>query len=353
MSLVVSLSALAVACSSVSGPPIGDQNSEHDAGPGDPPPPPDAGDDRLTVAECFEDAFVLPSPITLDYDQFQPVVGTHCQGTNHQDIQGVERIVFLGDSVTVGTPPSQTNEYYRSMLADQLASRFGLEAPDDLWKNVNLLDGKPVVQDSGDFSACPKWGARTDDLMEPQIADCFPPEKRNLRTLVVFTMGGNDISNITQAGIDGVPHEEIWETVYEFVQYLRDALAWFREPGQFPNGVFIVYANMFEFTDGTGNTDACPAASLAGFGEEWDDPDALADMVIWANEQFLRAAVDYQADMLFMLEHFCGHGFNHNDPEGPCYRGPETPRWFDDTCIHPNPAGHQVISDMFDQTVAE
>ena len=110
---------------------------------------------------------------------------------------------------------------------------------------------------------------------------------------------------------------------------------------------------MFEFTDGTGNTDACPAASLAGFGAEWDNPDDLADLVIWANEQYAKIAVDTGTDMVFMLEHFCGHGFNADDPTSPCYRGPDSAVWFDLTCIHPNSAGHAQIAQMIMAVVNE
>ena len=57
--------------------------------------------------------------------------------------------------------------------------------------------------------------------------------------------------------------------------------------------------------------------------------------------------------MIFALEAFCGHGFNHDDPTAPCYRGPTAPRWFDATCIHPNPLGHANLADMFFAVVEE
>jgi hypothetical protein len=41
------------------------------------------------------------------------------------------------------------------------------------------------------------------------------------------------------------------------------------------------------------------------------------------------------------------------DANGPCYRGPNTPRWFDLTCIHPNPTGHDHVKDMFMAVVNE
>ena len=57
--------------------------------------------------------------------------------------------------------------------------------------------------------------------------------------------------------------------------------------------------------------------------------------------------------MTFLLEDFCGHGFENENPAAPCYRGPNTPQWFDLTCIHPNPAGHDHISEMFMAVVNE
>lgn len=315
----------------------------------------DAEPDALTVAECFADAFVRPSPIVLDYDQFGPIVGSHCLGTNHQDIVGVERVVFLGDSVTVGTPPTQSDDFYRVELAERLANRFDLDPPGPLWRWVDLVNGTTVVRESGDFASCARWGARTDDLQrdDSQIADCFPDDLRHLHTLVIMTIGGNDVAAITQAGLDGEPLEEIWADDREFVALLRDAVVWLKTPGRFPNGVDVVFANMFEFTDGTGDTSACPAAALAGFGAEWENPDDLAELVVWANEQYLSIAVDTGSDMIFMLEHFCGHGFNHDNPDTPCYRGPDAGNWFDLTCIHPNPLGHGEIARMFMAVVEE
>ncbi len=307
------------------------------------------------AAACFEDAFVNPNEIGPDYDQFQPVVGGHCRGTNHQDIRNVERVVFLGDSVTVGTPPTLVSDYYRSRLARTLAQRFGLMAPDPLWMNVDLFNGVALLRDAGDFSSCAKYGARTDDLLQDstQLVDCLPPEKRHLRTLVILTIGGNDIANLTKDGLEGATLDVLWAQTREFVGLMRDAAHWIKDPANFPNGSYLVFANMFEFTDGTGDTAACPAAGLAGFGAAWEDPQALADMVIWANEQYLQIAVETGSDMTFMLESFCGHGFNAGNEAAPCFRGAGTPTWFDLTCIHPNPDGHREIADMFMAVVEE
>ena len=90
--------------------------------------------------------------------------------------------------------------------------------------------------------------------------------------------------------------------------------------------------------------------TTAGFEGEWPDAEEL---VIWANEQYMSIAVETGTDMIFMLEHFCGHGYHHDDPNNRCYRGPTAERWFDLSCIHPNPTGHGVIADMFMAVVEE
>ncbi len=313
------------------------------------------GGGPLTAAECFADDFQNPIADGPDYDQFSPAIGSHCMGTNHQDITGVERVVFVGDSVTVGTPPTLSGDYYRNKLADALAQKFGLSSPNFLWETVNVFNGVTNVQESGDFASCSKWGARTDDLLldNSQLEDCIPPSRRSARTLIVMTMGGNDLNALTQDAIDGVPEADLWLSTQAFVQNLEDAISWIKEPGRFPNGVFVVFGNMYEFTDATGNVQSCDVSGLAGFDEPVPSPELLKDMVVWANEQYLRIAVDHDVDMIFMLEDFCGHGLEHDNPAAPCYRGPGTPQWFDLTCIHPNPEGHQHLRDMFMAVVDE
>jgi lysophospholipase L1-like esterase len=274
-------------------------------------------------------------------------------GTNHQNIAGIERVVFLGDSVTVGTPPTLSGDFYRSKVADALSSKFGLAAPNFLWKQADYLNGTALLKESGDFASCSKWGARTDDLTPTQLPSCFPQNTLSERTLVIMTIGGNDINALTQDSIDGNSEQELWDLTHDFVQHQRDAIEWLTEPGRFPNGVFVVFGNMFEFTDGTGEVEACDVSQLAGFDEPVPSPEQLAEMVIWANEQFVKIAVDTGTDVIFMLEDFCGHGFNADNPMSPCYRGVGYDNWFDLSCIHPNPTGHQHLTDMFMAVVNE
>jgi len=313
------------------------------------------GGGPLTVAQCYDGVFVNGAGVGPNYDQFNPIIGSHCLGTNHQDITGVERVVYLGDSVTVGTPPTPIGGDYRSQLADKLAQKFGIAAPNLLWKTVDLVNGKTLVEESGAFASCSKWGARTDDFLMggAQIADCFGMDKLGKKTLVVMTMGGNDIASLTKDASNGVPQADLWNKAQTFVQYMRDAMAWFYTPGRFPKGVYVVFANNYEFTDGTANVQTCDVSGLAGFDKPVPSPEQLKAIVVWINEQYMQIATEFHTDMIFLLEEFCGHGFENDNPQAPCYRGPGTPRWFDLTCIHPNPDGHDHLPDIFMAVVNE
>lgn len=311
------------------------------------------GDPPSTFEECFEGQFVNEASMLPNYDQFMPVLGSHCVGTNHQEIVDIERVVFLGDSITVGSRPTLPSQSYRAVLGDMLRDQYGLSYGDPLseflWKSPDPFSGEVAQQTAGDFTSCARWGARNDDLpgQGNQLEECFPDDTLGLRTLVVVTSGGNDLSSLAQDAIDGVPTEELWATVEGFVALKREAVEWITTPGRFPNGVYVVFANIYEFTDGTGDVMSCDVSGLAGFDQPVPNPQELTEQILWANEQYMSIAVDTGTDMLFLLETFCGHGFGNEDPASPCYRGPGTPRWFDLTCIHPNPEGHGVIADNF------
>ncbi len=290
----------------------------------------DGGDQPLTAAECWAHKANpdLPGP---EYDQFNPVIGSHCLGTNHQDIDGIELVVFLGDSVTAGTPPTPWSGYYRNLLHGMLGDRFG---------DVEVRN-------------CSAYGARTDDLLLPsnqQILTCFSSLPEPKRTLVVMTVGGNDFFNMAEAFNAGATAQEIMDMAVEAVRLFEEAIHWFYDdPSRFPNGVFVTYSNVYEYTDGTGNMSSCPSCLLVGLCGNWPEGRAPA---IYLNEAYMRIAVETGTDMIFLLEHFCGHGWAYWDTESQCYEeGSE--RWLDITCIHPTAVGHQEIANMFISVVDE
>jgi lysophospholipase L1-like esterase len=292
---------------------------------------PDAGG-GTAIDRCFADIMDPDNPGPDYYTGSEPVVGGHCIGTDHQEIEGVQRLVFLGDSITEGTFPTPSSQYYRTVLTESLQARFG----EDL-----------------EVSNCADLGATSEDLLRgsnSQIERCFPePEPRT--TLVVMTMGGNDMRDVAQDSLGGADMETTLAAVDAIVERMREGLTWFREdPDRFPGGVFVVFGNVYEFTDGEGDLPSCPGAAFAGLRDPWPEG---RQAFLRLNEGLMDVAVDTGTDLLLLLENFCGHGYHAGDPDNQCYRGPDAERWFDFTCIHPNPTGHAEVARMFLEVVEE
>ena len=281
--------------------------------------------------KCFggqgDDSQDLP-----DYDSLGIKVGRHCSGTNHQDIEGVERVVFLGDSITVGTPPTGEHDIYRAVLTRELEEVFGELQVD----------------------SCAEFGARSDELLLPphqQILNCFPePEPKS--TLVVLTMGGNDAFAFAEDFANGATEAEIVAAMDQSADLFDDAIRWFKdnEAEMFPGRDYVIFSNVYEFTDGEGDLGVCPGAALLGF--EMTVPE-IRQAYVLINERYVKTAADTGTDVIFLLERFCGHGFHAGEQSNECYLGADAEVWFDGTCIHPNAAGHQAIAEMFLDVVNE
>jgi lysophospholipase L1-like esterase len=312
------------------------------------PPEPQPAPPPETAADCFAGQWGANPPV--DYDQYAPVIGSHCMGTNHQDIADIERVVFVGDSITVGTLPTTTPNWYRNQLADVFSRRWGLRAPSLSWRNADPFNGTTLVMESGDFASCAKYGARTDDLlMDPhrQLETCMPEDKRHLRTLVVMTIGGNDIYSLLEDVRLGVDDATLHATYDRATQLLRESIAWIKEPGRFPNGVSVIFGNTYDFTDLDGGRDMsqCEGAQLIGMDGPLLEP-ITWDILSTAQEQYMSIAVETQTDMMFLGEQFCGHGWDAGNPNSRCYRGPNAATWLDFTCEHPNALGHDKLREM-------
>jgi len=278
------------------------------------------------IDACFPLAdLTKPHP---DYNPYHPIVNADCTGTNYQDITNVERVVFLGDSITAGTPPTLISKYYRSLVGDAMKQKFGT---------------------SIEIANCSAWGAKTADLAA-QIESCLPGVQ-NARTLIVMTIGGNDMNAYAKDAMTDTPAQTLAK-VDESVARMDAALTRLLDPAHFPHGSFVVFSNVYEFTDGTRDLQACPAAGLAGFN--MPAPAQMVPAHLHLQEEYMRLAVAHHVDMVFSLERFCGHGFRRDDATGQCYLGPGTALWFDPfTCIHPNTDGHAELARMFETTVAD
>jgi lysophospholipase L1-like esterase len=321
----------------------------------------DADADTDIVAPTAQECFASLAPdggLLVDYDRHGPTLGSHCMGTNHQEVTAVERVVFVGDSITVGTPPTAEDDWYRNVMATELSARFGLTAPSWPWTSADIFNGVAGTQESGDFASCAKWGARTDDIArEPhqQLQNCIPEDQRDKHNLVIMTVGGNDLFSWAQDLAAGDDPARVWQDAESAVADMEAAMMWLTEdPGRFPGGLSVIFANTYEFTDLDSARDlsTCPGALLIDVDEGLEHPDFHA-MVAWMMDEYMRIAVETGTDMIFLGEQTCGHGYNNEDEDGRCYRGPDAELWFDETCMHPSADGHAAIAEMFLSVVDE
>ncbi|MGM0559386.1 MAG: SGNH/GDSL hydrolase family protein [Myxococcota bacterium] len=283
--------------------------------------PEDTGDgEPKTYEQCYPE---LVGALGLNYSDQGATIGSHCQGTDQQDISGVERVVFLGDSITAGSGASSTTNY-RALLGGELEAQFGSDIQID---------------------NCSTGGAVNADLLDRQIPECFP-EPAQSNTLVIITSGGNDI---VRTAVDTPDVETGKAAVDELVVDLKAALDYFANEENFPGGVSVVYANVYEYTDATGNLDSCRLAAVAGLSGQWDEG---LEIYGYLESEYMRLAVERGFDMLFLEEMFCGHGWNRDDEAGPCYEN-RGELWMSSDCIHPNEAGHAAIADGFMSVITE
>jgi hypothetical protein len=292
-----------------------------------PPPPPEARfamPANVPPAEACRRTLLPPAAVTampVRYDRFHPTIAASCAGTHHQMVAGIEKLVFLGDSITAGTPPSAPADFYSTKLSDMLVKKFG-----------------PL-----EIASCAVFGATTVDLLAggQQIAKCFPTGVEPKKTLVVMTLGSN---NMQDWALAKPTVAAAMATVDVAASQLKTAFQWLKSPAHFPSGSYVVFANAYEYTDGTGDLDSCPVAPIIGLSGNLG---YLFPAILYLEEQMMKVAVDTGSDLMFLYEHFCGHGYHDTDPAAPCYRGPSTDRWFDVSCLHPTPFGHTQLAGFF------
>ncbi len=291
-----------------------------------------SGGTPSTVFDCFKDIYGGGALLVPSYDQFGPTVGSHCSGTNHQDIVGVEKVAFFGDSITamdyaIFPPVTATPALiYRLQLGEKLKQKF---------PGVEIVD-------------CSKDGAKTDDFIGGgnQLPQCFPGVEQK-RTLNIITMGGNNLRDMAQGKMGPTEYQPL---VDQTLTEHRAALEWLTDPSRFPNGSYVIFGNVYEYTDTSTDMSSCALASAVGLSGTWQ-PGAGA--IIQLAEGYMKMAVETKTDMVFMLENFCGHGFRRDDATLQCYRGPGAELYFDPTCIHPSDAGATALANLFNNVVNE
>lgn len=311
---------------------------------------------ETTVIRSYDECFpTIVDNFSLQYDDLSTVhLQDSCFGTVQQGSFPVDHVVFLGDSITVGTFPTTEEQFYRSRVTHALVDMYDLALPEQDWFWVDYNTGHTKIQRSGDFSSCAKLGATASDLLNDwqQIDICITSDLWGQDILIVMTMGGNDLNDITQLVARGAPETEVWARAQRLVTEMDKALTYLATDAKFQGKIHLVFSNVYEFTDGTGNAGNCPLADMVNLDLDIEDP-LLENVLLWIEKEYLAISRATGFDMLFLLENFCGHGFSYDDANGRCYRGIDAELWFDHTCFHPNPTGHEQLANMFVSVIAQ
>jgi lysophospholipase L1-like esterase len=218
--------------------------------------------------------------------------------------------IALGDSISDG---GGTGPYFYDLLDADLEAKF----PGVTFVHAAQQDAITDVYSDNMPAGAP--------LLKSQIAGLGSSYTGDV--VVTITIGGNDLNAHAIKAIGGMD-----ATVRaEFGTHLDAELAELATPGRLGSGkVYIVVANIYDFTDGQGDFATVKCALGANVS-------AASDQSVFSGWNAVAATSIANAGgtLYDMHASFDGHGYNNPDT---------TQVWYDrNSCIHPNALGHDAI----------
>jgi len=304
----VSLVTLALGCTE-SGDPSSDPAADEST-----PPSPTAVTAGLDTSATGDTGVANPNPADPDVSTWVPDGWPPAEPA---------RLIFLGDSITDGAGVLDQSLAYPSLLVDNNDEAWPDHAAADLaarWPGIEVID-------------VARGGATTDTVLSSQL----PSIEAALGgpaagpTLVVGTIGGNDVTNtLFSFGDLDAEAPRIIDNV--------DAIAQWFDDERFPDGAYVYLTNIYEPTDGEGQVDEC------FFGLDLSNVQPTFDAI---NSGTLAKAQANGWAWVDLRGHFLGHGFRHDDPDSAAYHADDPSLWLSRDCIHPNQRGHHEVRRLF------
>jgi len=265
-------------------------------------------------SEDPEDTGPPPVPLDPDVASWSP---------DFAPLPAVGRVIYLGDSVTAGYGIANQRNTYTELLLENNDDRW----PDFVGDELTSRYGELEIVDVS------RSGAQTADIVNLQIPN-MEAELGSVvsgPTLVIMTIGGNDITGAMGSG--GL------DTIADEVEANIEAIAQvFTDPTRFPDGSLMLLANVYEPTDGAGQADQC------FFGLDVTAVEPILDDI---NGRSLALAQDYGFAWVDIRGHFRGHGWNYDQTGIEAYDQADPTLWFQEDCIHPNKRGHHELRRLF------
>jgi lysophospholipase L1-like esterase len=218
--------------------------------------------------------------------------------------------IALGDSIS---DRGGTGPYFYDSLDSDLAAKFA---------GLTYVHGAIAGSITEAYSDNMPFGAPTLKSQIAGLGHSYPGD-----VLVTITIGGNDLNGHASAAIAGTDAA----LRAEYGTHLDGELGELATAGRLGSGhVYIVLANIYDFTDGKGNFRdvMCGPAANVQPSRDTSTFDAWNSVSATSIAKVNGALYDMRAD-------FMGHGYNNTNTADV---------WYDrSSCIHPDAKGHDAI----------
>jgi len=272
---------------------------------------------------CGDSPVVTPNPM-VGHSNYVP--------TNFPAATPV-RLIVLGDSISDGTGASAASLQYANLLANNNDTQYPTEATTDLQSRYGGADAGafPVLHIAvGGATTYSMW---RDQL--PALRNMFPIRGHSL---AVITIGGNDLVAALASG--GAPDGQV---LTDAINYLTQTATFLHDPANFPDGVSLVLATVYDPTDGEGFARNCFLNLRV--------PQFIPGLDVW-RERYRMLGMSMNFAVVDALGHFHGHAKNYMHVCNPYYDTANPVQWFSTAdCIHPGDLGHNEFRRLFFQAV--
>lgn len=236
------------------------------------------------------------------------------------------RLLVMGDSISAGYGATPRSDAYFTILARNDDAMW----PADMAASLQTRFGAavPVVNVA-------VAGATTATMRSNQLPALQRMAPFAGHTVVVITIGGNDI---TTSIATGNPTGAALDTA---IANLRATVTFLQNPMNFPGGVSVYVAAVYDPSDGVGFVNGCFFNLRL--------PSFVSALNVW-RDRYVALGTELHFAVVDALGHFHGHGHNHDDPDNPYWDDASHDMWFDD-CLHPNNRGHSEMRKLFFEAI--
>ena len=240
-------------------------------------------------------------------------------------------LLGMGDSITVGLGAPKGLSYF-----DRLLKSPQEDCEDMAGKNLSAVFGKLKVRNIAVSGSVSSHHARIIKELEKQPAGVLG--------IIVMTSGGNDLihnygrSPPQEFAMYGATIEQARPWIDNFEKRLDEMMVEIKK--KFPGGCHIFLANIYDPSDGSGDTNICSLGL-----PDWPD----GTSILKAYNDIIAQCADRHDNVHLVNIHdaFLGHGIHCKKFWREHYRSSDPNYWYYYLVEEPNERGHDAIRRLF------